>query len=488
MTGNSGYNKCMANESYRRIWDFSEPLDDTWEAIPEKGWTFEARPGYARLNNLSETDAPIYLRPCSIYGDCVKMHFAPGAERKGVLFFGFIGGFEFITSEFDFSTGKLRILTHEFHKVQPRFETTVPRAFSTISFCRSRSDLPGLPYEGSCLEIFFDGHSAGRVEHIDFLPESLVTFGLKGPGTFALSSFSIFGPKRPRPEYITVGIWQQSIKKTTAQNVDSLIEGVRQAADAGVQILVTPETSLTGLRPSDNDFWDRDITREQLQRFQKAVASIRNAPYTLVGFPAWIPGHKVEGATANEVAINCHIFVRPDGSPGPMMAKVHSCEHGLWHGRNYNLQRVCGVETAVGVCHDGHYQDVWAVGVMAGARLCLHPAAGGNLSGKIPDILNSFRTLGENLDSFWVRVNAGGGSAIVYPCKNRKHPETILAVARDLTEDSPTWPEYSNLGDLLAFARIRLWDATGSYPMRTLRSGRQRYEAWKKLMPEIIEV
>ncbi len=141
----------------------------------------------------------------------------------------------------------------------------------------------------------------------------------------------------------------------------------------------------------------------------------------------------------------------------------------------------------MGVCHNGHYQDVWAVGVMAGARLCLHPAAGGILKGKIPEIINMYRGLGENLDSFWVRVNAGGGSAIIYPCKNRKHPEIILAVPEDLTEKNPSYPDYSYMGDLFAKARIRLWDATGCYPLRTLRNG-LKYTVWKQLIPEIQEV
>ncbi len=232
---------------------------------------------------------------------------------------------------------------------------------------------------------------------------------------------------------------------------------------------------------------NREHIQSELLRFQKEVSKIKNAPYTLIGYPEWIPGKFVEGSTIEKVKVNCHRFVRPDGTLGPMMAKVHSYEEGFWHGRNYNLQKVCGAEIAVGICHYGHYQNVWATGVMAGARLCLHPAAGGKLKGKIPEILNSMRSAGTSLDAFWVRVNAGGGSAIVYPCKNRKQPETILAVPDDLTEKNPSYPEYSYKGDLFAKARIILWDATGCYPLRTLRNG-HKYKIWKKLIPKIQEV
>jgi hypothetical protein len=208
----------------------------------------------------------------------------------------------------------------------------------------------------------------------------------------------------------------------------------------------------------------------------------------LIGYPDFIPGSEIEGATVEEVMVNCHRFVKPDGTLGPAMAKVHVCEEGMWHGRNYNCQRVNGVIVAMGVCHDAHYQDVWATGVMAGARLCLHPSSGGNMRGSIPNALQYFSKLGSDLDAFWVRVNAGGGAAIVYPCANRKQPNTLLAVPKDLTEESPTYPEYSPMGDLLAHARIRLWDATGCYPMRTLRSGKRRYELWKELMPQVVDV
>ena len=314
-------------------------------------------------------------------------------------------------------------------------------------------------------------------------------FGLSGPGEITLSSCTIEGDPRPRPEHVTVGIWQQSRDIKTHESVDGLIKGVQEAAEAGVEILVTPETSLTGLRDTDPELSDRDLIQSELARFRNAVRETAGAPYTLIGYPEWIAGSEVEGATLDRVRVNCHRFVAPDGSLGPMMAKVHSCEHGLWHGRRYNLQRVAGVELAVGVCHDGHYQDVWATGVMGGARLCLHPAAGGGPGGRpIADILAPLRDRGTALCSFWVHVNAGGGSAIVYPTRNRKCPDTILAVPPDLTEESPTWPEYSPMSGVLAHARLRLWDASGAYPMRTLRSGRAGYERWSRLVPELVDV
>jgi len=472
---------------YKKVWDFKEKLDDAWEAIAEKDFDIQYGDGFFHLENHKENEAPIYIRPCSIYGDKIDIQFAKNYPGAGIFVFGFLAGFEYINFHFDFSKQYLKIFTHEFHKHQPRFEGKITRKLlSKISVIRNTDTLKDVPYEGSEVKLLFDDYEVVKLGNIDFLPECLFMFGLKGKGTLTLSSFSIEGKQRPRPEYLRVGIWQQSTKPTTKENVDALIRGTKIAAESEVQILVTPETSLTGLRIS-KELMDRNHIQKELLRFQKAISKINNAPYVLIGYPEWIDGKKIEGATEKLVRINCHRFVRPDGTLGPMMAKVHSCEEGFWHGRNYNFQRVCGTEVAVGICHDGHYQDVWAVCVMGGARLCLHPSAGGRLTGKIPEIVNSYRMLGTDLDAFWVRVNAGGGSCIVYPCKNRKQKETILAVPDDLTEKNPSYPDYSYMGDLFACAKIRLWDATGCYPLRTLRNGR-KYNIWKQLIPEIQEV
>lgn len=467
------------------IYDFQQPLDDTWELIPEKGWSFGISPDAAHFVNTSDTSAEIYLRPCAMYGDSYEFQFAPQSKKAGTFCFGFLAGFENINLELNLTTGQLEINTHEFHKNQPRLATKITSEFSKLTCTRQSSPLPGLPYEGSSIKLFLDGKLVAQLDAIDFLPESHIMFSLKGKGEVSLSSFAIRGPQRPRPEFLEVGLWQQSGKTDTEKNVDALITGVRQAADAGVQMLITPETSLTGLRPDHPQLADRDHIQAALAHFQQTVGTIKNAPYTLIGYPEWLDGSTVEAAEIDKVKVNCHRFVRPDGTLGPMMAKVHSCEQGLWHGRNYNLQRVAGVEVAVGVCHDGHYQDVWSTGVMAGARLCLHPLAGGTPSDPIPDILTAMRNKGHQFDSYWLCVNAGGGSGIFRPRTSRKHPNAIIAIPDDLTEKNPTYPTYSTMGDLLAHGKIRLWDATGCFPLRTLRSGKDRYQTWSRLIPKI---
>jgi predicted amidohydrolase len=482
-------------QSHSRRYDFTQPLDESWEALPKPpAWTCEIAPGCCRITgSRPDGRAEIYIRPCSIEGDTLEVGLIHGATRAGVFMLGFLSGFEFIRLELNLTNGTAEIHTHEWHKAQPRVRVnvaaTVGTAFTNIKLHREADSLPGLPYPGAAITLLLDDKPVLRVPHVDFLPESLVMLGVKGVGQVSLSHFALTGPPRPRPEYVSVGIFQSSPKLTTAANVDGLIDGVRQAAEAGVRILVTPETSITGLRCEDPEMYDRKVTQAELARFQRAVSQIKDAPYTLVGYPDWVDGSEVDGAELPEVCLNVHRFVRPDGVLGPRMAKVHTCEDSMWHGRNYNCQRVDGVIVALGICHDGHYADVWNTGVMAGARLCLHPSAGGaGKKGPIAPMIDAYRNRGTSTDSFWAMVNAFGGGAIIYPSVNASHPDTVLAVTKDLTEANPSYPNYQPMGDSLAHARIRLWEATGAYPLRTLRNGRRHYELWKQLMPPVVDV
>lgn len=474
---------------YIRHYDFSEPLDDCWEVVPDETWSFDIESGQARFQSRADGPAEIYLRPCSIPGDVIEITLAKDKPRHGQFTAGFLTGFEHIRVSIDLSDGDVAVETQEYHKPQPRLAAKNEKIdFETIRLVTQKDSLPGLPFEGWRLSVLLDEQCIAEVGEIDFLPETHCFFGFDGPGEATIRAWSISGPPRPRPEYTNVGIWQH-IKPNTRESVDSLIQGVRQGAEANVDILVTAETSLTGLRENDPELNNRELIQSELARFCKAVAATPDAPYTLIGYPDWISGSEVEGATCDWVKVNRHVFVRPDGTLGPAMAKVHSCERGLWHGRHYNFQRVRGVEVAIGVCHDGHYQDVWGTGVMGGARLCIHPSAGGSPSGLVDEILLSNKLHHEfGMDAFWIHVNNGGGSAIYYPRTTAKTKDRTIVTTRDLTRENPSYPDFSCMDDQFASARIRLYDASGCYQLRTLRAGKKAYEAWSSLIPPLVDV
>ena len=427
------------NSAFLRKYDFSGELDELWSISPGEGWGFDYAPGNAHFYNTAEAGAMVFLRPCAIYGDSIELEFKDDQARKGIFEFCYSGTNEYISLRISFEEKVLEVITHEAHKPTPRLKTEIRTDFSRLTFVREEGPMDGLPYEGSIAIVLADDVEVGRVEQIDFQPECCLGLGLPEKGEVTFSSVTLSGQARPRREYLDVGVWQQSRKGSTKASVDALIIGVETAAEAEVDILITPETSLTSLRPNSPELSDYDGIQTELKRFQQAIERIDHAPYTLIGYPEWIDGSEVDGATLDKVKVNCHRFVRPDGSLGPMMAKVHSCEVGLWHGRHYNLQRVCGVEVALGVCYDGGWQDVWATGVMGGARLCLHPLGGSAMSGNIPEITRAYEKKSGSFGAFWVFVNSGGGAGIIGP-ELRNNESCVLALPRDLTEESPSYP------------------------------------------------
>ena len=56
--------------AFLREYDFRSPLDDAWQVIPGDDWSFEVGQGHARFANRGDGDGNVYLRPCSIYGEC----------------------------------------------------------------------------------------------------------------------------------------------------------------------------------------------------------------------------------------------------------------------------------------------------------------------------------------------------------------------------------------------------------------------------------
>ncbi|MCM8764654.1 MAG: hypothetical protein NC907_03630 [Candidatus Omnitrophica bacterium] len=106
---------------YTKEWNFRQKLDDTWEAISEKGFSVERKSNLLIIENLQNGDAPVYLRPCSIYGDKIDIDFADFTEHSGIFICGFLAGFEYIDIRIDLKKKKLHLYTHEFHKKQPVF-------------------------------------------------------------------------------------------------------------------------------------------------------------------------------------------------------------------------------------------------------------------------------------------------------------------------------------------------------------------------------
>lgn len=106
-------------------------------------------------------------------------------------------------------------------------------------------------------------------------------------------------------------------------NLASIRRGLRAAAEAGVRLLVTPETSLTGL------FATGGVTRrpapvaEAEAKLRRFLRGLRGAPYLVVGLPVWV---RSPGSPRGGTRYNVSRLYDPDGHVVADGAKVHSCE------------------------------------------------------------------------------------------------------------------------------------------------------------------
>ena len=80
----------------------------------------------------------------------------------------------------------------------------------------------------------------------DVLPEMGVRLAVCNQ-TILARRFVLYGEQPPVPEYLHVGGYQVLNQPSIEANLQAICRGARQAAEMGIQLLVTPETSLTGL-------------------------------------------------------------------------------------------------------------------------------------------------------------------------------------------------------------------------------------------------
>ena len=332
------------------------------------------------------------------------------------------------------------------------------------------------------LEFGFDAdlHEYARVE-LDFSEAtvSLATSDWTVPQPVASAPLSVSGH-----ESHTVLIEKQEgggnlVKNAESieTNLDSICRGLVQAAEAGVQLLVTPETSITGLFPRSPVTRDPAPIAEAEDRLRRFIRDLKDAPYLVAGLPAWdsVPGHALESTRYNV----CRVY-DPDGEIASSHAKVHSAngiEDGFWHGYRLNELDVYGVPTTLHVCHDLRYPEVWTLPVMFGARLVLHPSNSGHVRGSVDAFEAKAKGDSDTSHAFHLNVNGGGGSYIVGP---QRH-DNLIAVSPECRRDNDAFPMVGPVQEGLFHARIRVYDAFGYWPARSFRASEPVAEAYLSL-------
>ena len=455
----------------------------TFDGRSYPGWVWpvaadgvEAAPGGACLRSTSDEAVSVGAGDVHTWnGDAIELTFRPQGDARGTLEFGYFGGAERALAVVDFAASTLALSTSDWRIGQPVATVKIDVAPDRDHVLRlSKTDGGGSSLIGlSDLELFWDGRSVIHEPDQDVLPEMGMRLAVCNQ-TILARRFVLYGEQPPLPEYLHVGGYQVLNQPSIEKNLDAICRGAQQASELGIQLLVTPETSLTGL------FAEHEVTqhpgpvREAEDRLRRCLAELPDAPFLVVGLPVWErdPEHP-----DRMVRYNVSRVYDPDGGIIADCPKVHSCEVDFWHGQTLNEFDVHGVPVSLNVCHDARYPDTWTLPVMFGARLVLHPANGGKPRCSVDGLERLAHAAVTSSHAFYLHVNGGGGSYLVSPHKY----DNLLATSLESRRDSPAFPMVGEPVECLLHANLRIHDAFGYWPVRSFRTSEASARAYVDL-------
>ncbi len=399
-------------------------------------------------------------------GDTIELTFEWSTSQRGVVKFGFSGGMETATASIDFRSGKATLDTSDWSTPQPvdRQSISIPRARqNTIRI--SKNSGAGTLVKKADLVVTLNDKIILNTRNADVLPEMGVGVSVTKAPAY-LKRFVHRGIPSGIPEYLRIGGWQVLNQPDIDANLDSICRGLQEAAEGGIQLLVTPETSLTGLFPRDRVTQDPAPVQAAERKLRKFIKSLRNAPYAVVGLPTW---ETVKGHRRSKTRYNVSRVYDPDGQIVDTYPKIHSCETEFWHG--YRLQEfdIYGVPTCMHICHDGRYPETWTLPVMFGSRLILHPSNGGIVRGSVDSFEKGAGRSTSTSHAFYVNVNGGGGSFIAGPDKFNN----VLDVSEECRRENRAFPMIGEPVECMIESQIRVSDAYGYWPVRSFRASEE---------------
>jgi len=407
-------------------------------------------------------------------GDSVEWIFALPDGPAGQAAFGFAGGYEFADVVLDLARGEARIETSDWSSPQPA--AVAPLALNEGSrhvLTLHKREGTGDLVKMADVKVILDGELLIAAEGLNVLPEMGVQARASGCRLLLRHLLQRGEPWRV-PEYLLVGAWQMLNLPDVDANLASLKRGLRLAAELGIELLLTPETSITGLFPTDAVTWDRACISEAEGELRRFMSSLQDAPYLVAGLPVW---ERASGHGRGETRYNASRLYAPDGAIISTHAKAHSCEREFWHGYGLHEFDVNGVPATLHICHDARYPNAWLLPVMFGARLILHPANGGRFRGNISAFERHALRSSFTSHAFYVNATGGGASYIVGP----GFGPDLLVASENCGRDVETYPEIGSTVECMVSHRIRVHDAYGYWPVRDFRASEDQARAYKEL-------
>jgi len=449
-------------------------LSETSFDKPTSGWT-KFRTDDARFQSGSEglllsaeKDAATLNGPGvhTRNGDAIEVHFQVLEEKKGRLRFGFSGGMESAVVTLDFRAERAVLQTSDWTCPQPAGQSDFSLTQSKDHVLRiEKTEGKGELVKFANIRVVLDGKVLLEVEDVNVLPEIGVTLGASGM-RILIRRFVHQGIPSEVPEYLHIGGWQVINRPSIEENLASIRRGLVAAAEKRIQLLMTPETSLTGLFSTDPVTQEPEPVAEAEEKLRGFIRDLKDAPYVVVGLPVWeaVPGHRRQ-----QTRYNVSRVYDPDGEIVGTYPKIHSCETEFWHGYRLHEFDVYGAPVCMHICHDGRYPEVWTLPVMFGARLILHPCNGGTVSGSIDAFERGANGSTSTSHAFRLCISGGGGSYIAGPQKF----DNVIAVSAECRRDVRTFPMVGPPHECMVDAKVRIWDAFGYWPVRSFRTSEE---------------
>ncbi len=407
-------------------------------------------------------------------GDSIEVQFELLTPNRGALRFGFHGGAERAEVRLDFKRKIASLLSTDWTRPQSPPAEPFKLARGPLHTLRlEKTEGGGRLVKMANLRVQLDEQTLLAVDDLNVLPEMGVDLRVAGTELW-LRRFVHRGVPSGVPQRLHAGGWQMPNVNDIEANLASIFRGLRAAAAAGVRLLVTPETSLTGLFASDAVTRRQAPVAEAERKVRRFIRDLPGAPFLVVGLPLW---ENAAGHRRRQTRYNAARVYDPDGDVVFTGRKIHSCETDFWHGYQLNEFEIDGAPIAMHICHDGRYPDVFTLPIMFGARLVVQPCNGGTHPLSVEAFEAECTQSTRTTHAFYLQVDGGGHSCLVSPHKY----DNLIAMPPECRRDNPAFPMTGPPREGLFSANIALHEAFGYWPVRSFRASEAAAEAYVDL-------